>query len=53
MSKNRYLYEDLRDLGIAWDELKQAILEALKSVLVRVNVCLETLSRWLDKVNRH
>jgi len=33
VSKNRYLYEDLQDLRIAYDRLGVALLEALKPVI--------------------
>ena len=33
MSKNRYLYEDIRDIAIARDKLRDALLEAHKPVI--------------------
>ncbi len=53
MSKNRYLYEDLQDLRIAYDRLGVALLEALKPViraliwlLDRPRVLIVVLSFW-------
>jgi len=53
MSKNRYLYEDIRDLVIARDKLADALLEAFKPViraliwlLERPNVLIVILSFW-------
>ena len=47
MSKNRYLYEDLRDAREAYDKLAALVLEQLKRVLIPI---LDMLNRLLDKL---
>ncbi len=47
MSKNRYLYEDVRDAKEAYDKLIQAVLEQLKKVLIPI---LDVLTRLLHKL---
>jgi hypothetical protein len=53
MSNNRYLYEDIQDLSIAYSRLGDALLEALKPViraliwlLDRPYVLIVVLSFW-------
>lgn len=41
MSKNRYLYEDMRDIAIARDKLRDVLLEAHKPVIIRLTWLLE------------
>ncbi len=47
MSKNRYLYEDVRDAKEAYDKLALAVIEQLKKVLIPV---LDMLTRLLNRL---
>ena len=49
MSKNRYLYEDLRDVREAYDKLAALVLEQLKRVLIPI---LDMLTRLLNKLSK-
>jgi hypothetical protein len=44
VSKNRYLYEDLRDLQEAYDRLALAMVEACKPLLIWL---LDKLNGWI------
>lgn len=49
MSRNRYLYEDMRDLRIAYERFASVLLEASKPLLLWLLDKLNKLYEWIGR----